>query len=228
METFAPESHGAILRRGYPIKPEFQVVEDPRELGNVKSIAIAQKALRRYQLEYLCRDRTAYEYIDSFVHFQVGPAGRFSYVLPEFVSTPFGVPLLSAISGGTQGSRTIRVQYAWQTDLGRTRASTVGVLAVPANNLLKVTLRVFPPSVVDAVIYATEGGSGTEQEQAVVQALTWTQPDAALLTGTAAPLTTNTAREMITAKFVAGSYEVVRLIGAVYNVTLGIEEAYAA
>jgi hypothetical protein len=226
-ETFSPEANGALLQRGYTIKPQYRVVEDPRELGNVKSIAVAQKGLRRLEgLLYKCRDRTPYEYITSFLNRHVGPAGRFLCTWPEFVPSPDATPVLTAVTGGTQGSRTMYVKYAWKTALGLTRPSTVQNLTVPANNLLKVTVPVFPPSVTQAVIYATQGTVGTEVEQAVIAALTWTQPDAALLTGTAAPATTNTARETPLCKLTEDGFSTQRLAGQTYEVTLDLEEAY--
>ncbi len=227
METFAPESNGARLQRGFPIQPQYAVAEDVRELGNVKSVAIAQKALRRYQLTYRCPDRSGFEYIESFFQYHVGSAGRFLWATPEFASTPFKGPTLEAVVAGAQSSRTIFCKYAWKTTAGRTRASPATSLTVPLNSLLKVTVPVFPPSVTHAVIYATQGAAGTEQEQIEITSLTWTQPDAALLTATTSPETTNAARETVTAKLVAGSYAAVRGIGTQYEVSMELEETYS-
>lgn len=226
-ETFAPASFGARLQRGYPITPEYQVVEDERELGNQKSVAVAEKVLRRFALRYHCETRTPYEYIQSFFHRLVGPAGRFSFTLPELAPTPDAAPTLVAVVSGAQAERTIFAKFAWETATGRTRASPAASLLVLVNNLLRVTVPVFPQSVTGAVIFATQGSAGTEVEQTVLtNTRIWTQPDAALLTGTTAPATTNTATETVQAKLVAGSLQSVRGHGVTYTVDLAIQEVY--
>jgi hypothetical protein len=227
-ETFNPAAFGARLQRGYTIVPQWQVAEDQRELGNVKSFAIAQKGLCRLQgLRYHCPTRSSFEYIDSFFQTLVGPAARFNYQLPEFASKPYAAPTLTAVVAGAQGSRTIFAKIAWETASGRTEASPAASLAVPANSLLKVTVPVFPPAVTGAVIYATQGSAGSEVEQTVLtNTTTWTQPDAALLTGTAAPLSANTALKTILAKLVSGTFGSTRLQGQTYVVELELEEVY--
>ncbi len=227
LETFAPESFGALLQREYTITPIFNVAEDPRELGNVKSFAVTEKALRRLEgLVYKCRDRTPYEYVTSFFQRNVGPAARFLYAWPEFVASPDAAPVLEAVVAGAQSSRTIFCKFAWQTPLGRTLASPAASITVPTNSLLKVTLPVFPAGVTEAVIYATEGSAGTEQEQLELSVRTWTQPDAALLTATASPNSVNAAREIPTCKLVGNGLRSVRGPGATYVMTLDLEETY--
>lgn len=227
-ETFDPATYGARLQRLYQIVPQWQVAEDERELGNIVSRAIAEKGLRRFVgLRYLCPDRPAVEYIQSFFGRLVGPAGRFSWTLPEYAPTPDAAPTLVSVVSGAQGSRTVFVKFAWETPAGRTRASPAATLAIPANELVKVTVPTFPPSVTAAVIYATQGSAGTEVEQTeITNTTTWTQPDAALLTGTTAPATANTALETVTAKLVANTLAVTRGQGQTYEAAMELEEVY--
>jgi hypothetical protein len=228
VDTFTPEAYGALLQREYTITPIYNVAEDEREIGGWKSRAVSEKALRRLEnLVYKCRDRTPYEYIASFFQRHVGPAGRFFYAWPEFVASPDAAPTLTAVVSGAQAERTIFCKFAWQTALGITRASPAASLTIPLNNLIVVSLPVFPPSVTEAVIYATQGAAGTEVEQTTVTARTWTQPDGALLTGTDAPQTTNTAREIPTCKLIGNGFRAQRGPGATYLITLDLEETYS-
>jgi hypothetical protein len=226
-ETFLPANYGWKLQRGYRIVPRYPVVEDERELGNVKSVAVADKEIRVIRgLRFISATREAYEYAGSFLRRQKGPAGRFYFEWPELVLSPDGSPTLLAVVAGTQGSRTVFVRYAWKNAQGTTRASPAETLAVPANSLLKVLLPSYPPGVTQAVIYATQGSAGTEQEQTVLTNVqTWTQPDAALLTATTSPLAANTATERPLVKL-AGDFEVTRAAGLGYEMTLELEETY--
>jgi len=227
LETFTPEAFGALLQRDYTITPIFNVSEDEREIGGSKSFAVAAKALRRLEgLVYKCVDRAPYEYMASFFQRHVGPAGRFLYTWPEFVATPDAAPTMEAVVAGAQSSRTIFCKFAWKTVFGTTRASPAASLTVPSNSLLKVTLPFFPTSVLEAVIYATEGAEGTEQEQTEISVRTWTQPDGALLTATADPPTENTAREQPICKLLGNSFRPQRVSGPRYVITLDLEETY--
>lgn len=224
-EALTLEAKGWKLQRGYPMRPRYAVVSDERELGNVVSVAVASKPLRNYRLRYRANTREAFEYVESFFNRLVGPAARFDFDLPEFVPSPDKAPGVEAIAGGTQGARTIYVIFAWKNVNGITRGSAAAGIAVPANNLLKITLPYYPPSVTQAVIYATQGAAGTEQEQTILTNLkTWTQPDAPLLLATSSPPLTNTAKEKIIARML--DYEVVRQNGTMYDLLLEIEEAY--
>jgi len=224
-EILSLETNGWKLQRGYLLKPRYQVVSDERELGNVVSVAVASKPLRTYRLKYRAQARAAYEYVESFFNRLVGQAARFDFEIPEFVPSPDKGPGVEAVAGGTQGSRTIYAIYSWKNANGITRGSPAASIAVPANNLLKITLPYYPPSVTQAVIYATQGAAGTEQEQTILTNLkTWTQPDAPLLVLTSSPPSENTAKEKIVARMV--DYEVTRLNGTVYDLALELAEAY--
>lgn len=227
-ETFLPENFGWKLQRGYEVSPRFAVVEDERELGNVKSVAVADKPIRVIAgLSWICESRDGAEYAQSFLNRQRGPAARFFFNWPELVPSPDGSPTCTAVASGTQGSRTIYTKFAWKNAQGTTKASPAETLAVPANNLLKVWLPVYPPGVTQAVIYATQGAFGTEQEQVVLtNTQTWTQPNAALLVATASPPTTNTAKEKPLCKLV-GTYKLVRGHGLSYSLSLDLEETYS-
>lgn len=227
METWAPETYGLKLQREYTISPSFQVEEDQRELGNIKSVAVASKALRAFKgLQYIVPSREAYEYAVSFWNRNKGPAARVLWSLPELVPSPDAAPTLTAVISGAQAQRTIIVKYVWKNSAGLTRASPANSLLVPVNNLIRVTLPTLPPGVAQATIYATQGSAGTEQEQTTLtNTRTWTQPDAALLLATTSPPTKNTATEIITVKLVSG-YQVTRLAGVNYSLQLELEEAY--
>ena len=161
----------------------------------------------------------------SFFNRQVGSAGRFTFGWAELVPSPDAGPVLTAVAGGSQSLRTIFAKFAWKNSIGTTSASPATSLAVPLNNLLKITLPFYPPSVTQAIIYATEGSAGTEKEQATLTVdRIWTQPDAALLVGTSDPPTENTATEAPTCKLVQDSLKIVRGIGTSYTASLELQE----
>lgn len=228
-ETFLPEANGLHLQRGYPVSPVFAVEEDERELGNVTSVAVADRPRRTLRMRWVGNTRTAMEYLVSFFQRHKGNAGRFYYAWPEFVARCDVAPTLEAVVSGAQAERTITCCFCWKNAAGVTTASPTGTLLIPANSLVKVTVPVYPPSITQAVIYASQTGAGTEQEQAIItNTLTWTQPDAPLLTGTGAPPTANTATETPLMKARSNPpYEVIRGVGVSYEVTMDLEEVYA-
>ncbi len=226
MDTLNLEANGWRMQREYPIRPRFIVAEDERELGNVKSVAVAQRALRRFTLRYKTDLRSAAEYVESFFGRQVGPVARFQMTLPEYAPTPDAAPVVEAVAGGTQGSRTIYVRFAWRNVNGTTLASATASILIPANNLLRVKFPYYPPSITQAVVYATQGAQGTEVEQTVVtNQPSWTQPNAALLLLTAAPETANTAKVLAKLRLLE-TYELIRQIGTQYQLSLDLEEVH--
>lgn len=227
-ETFTPEAFGLRLQRNFVIEPEFQVEEDERELGNKTSVAVADRERRIVRLRWICATRPPMEYLVSFFRRHKGAAGRFYYAWPEYVAAPDIAPTLE-LSGGTQAERTITAQYGWKNTAGTTTASPTATLFIPANYLVRVTVPVYPPNCSQCVIYATQTG-GTPQEQATLSgALTWTQPDAALLLATSDPSSTNTATESPLCK-AAGNppYRITRGVGTTYEITCDLEEVYHA
>lgn len=229
MRTFAPEANGWVLQRDFPVEPKENVFEDFGELGNQISIAIANKTLRAWQFHYRAFTRDAHDYLMGFYNAEVGSGGRFLYQLPEFVPSPFEAPVLEAIAGGVQPQRSITVRFTWLNDAGETKASPTGTLLVPANNLLKVTLPVFPAGASKAIIYAAQDDPGNEQSQVTLvdNDRFWIQPDAPLLLLTTSPPTENTAAELVTCKFGRQSLRIARGIARIYDATLTIEEVYA-
>lgn len=228
-ELFDWDAHGLIWQRGYAEVPEFQVIEDERELGNVSSTVVAERETRRIKgLQLLAPTREARDYAMGFFRRIHGPAGRFLVDYPECVAGPDAAPSVAAMAGGTQAQRAITVRHAWRTIYGTTRAGATAAITVPANELLVVTIEPYPPSCPQCVIYAAQGDPGAEQEQTVLSgARTWTQPDAALLLATASVPTTNTARERLLVKLVAGSLEAPRLQGLTWIIQLSLEEVHS-
>jgi hypothetical protein len=228
-ETFTPEAHGLHLQRGYPIEPTFQVEEDERELGNITSVAVADKPRRVLRMRWVADTRAASEYVISFFLRHKGSAGRFYYAWPEFVPSPDAAPTLEAVVSGAQAERTVTARIAWKNSAGRTLASPVGTLLIPANNLVKITVPVYPPSVSECVIYASDTGGTPQQQTILAGPLTWTQPDALLLLATADPPTANTATETPLMKAVGEPpYRITRGIGTTYEITMDLEEVYHA
>lgn len=227
-ETFAPLSNGWRLQRGYSIVPQFEVVEDERELGNVASTAVADRVRRVIEGIVLRTDsRDALEYLESFFSRLKGPAARFWFAWPELAPSPDAAPTVEAIAGGAQAGRTITVRFAWKNTSGTTKPSPTASIVVPANELVRVTIYPYPPTVTQCVIYAAEDSPGDEEEQVVLTgARTWTQPDAPLLVGTADPPSVNTALQTLYCKLVGG-YRVARGNGTTYEANLSIEEVYA-
>lgn len=227
MDTWNPTAYGLRFQRDYQMEPIFAVVEDRRELGNVKSVAVADKPLRTFRgLRWVIPNRDGYEYAVSFWNRNKGPAARVTWSLPEYVPTPDAPATLTAVVSGSQAARTIFVRYAWKNANGRTKASPATSLLVPLNNLLVVKTAPYPPGVTQAVIYATQGSAGTEQEQVTLTSTrTWTQPNAALLLATASVPTANTCLESVTVKL-SGTYQIRRGQGVTYELTLDLEEAY--
>lgn len=226
MDTFAPESNGLKLQRPFEIEPRYNVVEDDYELGNVKSYAVAQRELRSFGVQYRAFTRAASEYWRSFFQRNVGPAARWLWTLPEYVPTPDAGPTLEAVVSGNQAERTIFVLFAWKNANGTTLGGAASSLLVPANNLIRVTVPIFPASVNQAVIYATQGAAGTEQEQVTMTNVrTWTQPNGDLLLATTDPPTTNTALEQAKCKL-DKTYRMRRLIGTAYEFEARFLECY--
>lgn len=227
-ETFAPLSNGWRLQRGYSIIPQFEVIEDARELGNIASTAVADRVRRLFEGVVLRTDsRDALEYLESFFSRLKGPAARFWLDWPELVSSPDAAPTVAAIAGGSQAERTITVRMAWRNTNGTTKASPTASIVVPASELLQVTIYPYPPTATHCVLYAAEDDPGGEQEQvALAGARTWTQPDAPLLLATADPPAANTATQTLYCKLVGG-YRVSRGNGTTYEATMSLEEVYA-
>lgn len=224
-DLWQPELYGWRLQRSVPMRPRFLVAEDESESGLVKSLAIAQGHKRAWQLRYRAVTRQAAGYVQSFFGRLAGPAGRFDWVAPEYLPDPDAAPVIDAVSGGNQGVRTCHVQFAWQNGYGRTLASPRATVAVPSDWLLRVTLPPWPPGVTGAVVYATQGAAGSEQEQVVLTQGTrvWTQPNAALLLLTASVATANVAKELLRVKL-DGSYELTRAEGTTYELELTLRE----
>lgn len=215
-------------QRDYDLEPDWQVAEDERELGNVTSVAVAVKERRRVTMRYRTDTRDAAEYVESFFRRKVGPVARFDVLWPEFVASPDAAPVVEAVVAGTQGSRTIYTKFCWVNSYGRTKASPAVSIAVPSNSLLKVTLPYYPPSVTQAVIFATQGSPGSEQEQTILtNQKTWQQPDAALLTSTTSVPSTNSAQELVHCKLGQGRYKLRRGAGTTYELTIDLEETYS-
>lgn len=224
-ETLDLIGMGWKLQRGYKISPQWAYAEDKRELGNVASTAVAEKNLRSLDLTYRTNQSAAEEYVRSFFDRNVGPVARFLFPFPEYVPSPDAAPTLTAIVSGNQAQRTISVSFAWKNSTGTTRGSPAGMLVVPANNLIKVALPIFPPSVNQAVIYATQIASVLEEQTTLTNTRAWTQPNAALLTGTADSPTANTAKETPLCRLI-DSYSLTRGDGLTWELSLRIEEAY--
>lgn len=224
-DQWLPESFGWRHQRTVPMTPEFRVAEDESESGVIKSLALSQAYKRRWSLRYRAATRQAAGYVQSFFGRLGGPAGRFDWVAPEYLPDPDAAPVIDAVSGGNQGVRTCHVQFAWQNGYGRTLPSPRATVAVPSDWILRVTLPAWPPGVTGAVVYATQGAAGSEQEQTVLTQGTrvWTQPNAALLLLTASVATANVAKELLRVKL-DGSYELTRAEGTTYELELTLRE----
>ena len=224
-EAFVPLSNGWRLQRGYQIKPEYRVVEDERELGNTTSTAVSRTARRNITMTMTATTRSAYGYMMSFFNRNVGPAGRFTFSWAEFVPSPDAGPVLTAVESGDQPARTIFVKFAWKNSVGTTEASPATSLAIPDDELIKVTLPFYPPSVTQAVIYATQGSAGTELEQATLTTdRTWTQNNGELSTSPGDPPTENTATESPTCKLAQDGLSITRGIGTSYTASIQLQE----
>lgn len=232
-ETFDPAAYGLKLQHSYQIRPAPRFVEDPMELGNVESVAVAEKVLRRFEglvwrvSATTPNMRRAAGYALDFYRRHVGPAGRFWFELPEFVADPSAPPVVEAVSGGSLSSRTYLVSIAWLGAAGETLASELASLTIPANELIKVTLPVYPNNVSKARIYATAGASGTEVQQAeLTDVREWTEPTSGLVTGTGSPASVNTATDVSLCKFEGENFQVQRGQGLFYEVSASIQEVY--
>jgi len=223
---FDPESNGLKLQRGFETAHMENVVEDMGELGNKRVTAIAEKLPRRWRLPYRAFGRTARGYLLAFYRKHVGAAGIFDFDAPEYVPDPFFAPTVEAVSGGTQSQQEIDVGFTWKNSQGETLISTLAEITIPANNLLKVTLPVYPPSVSQAVIYAVDGVGTPQSQTTLTDIRTWTQPDAPLLVATSDPPSTNTATERVQVRFVKQSLREIRQIGETYELSVDVEEVY--
>src|SRR5262245_58254 len=118
METFAPTANGLRIQRFYGLRPRSVVESDERENGYVKSVAIREQPIMGWAFTLNIPTREAWEYLHDFFNRQNGTAGRFLVQLPELVPSPGVGPTLTAISGGSQGSRTMFVKFAWKDTAG--------------------------------------------------------------------------------------------------------------
>jgi len=229
MILFDPAANDIRLQVGYSIRPVEQVEEDESELGSKTAIAVAERSLRVLNLPYRVLSHAGIEYLKGWHDHHRGAARPFLLDLPEPVPTPLLAPDLVAVAGGNQAERTVRVGFSWLTAAGETRLSPVAELLIPEDELAVVTLPAYPPAVSQARIYATQGAAGSEVAQVTLtdNDRDWTQPDAALLTGTAAPSTTNTATERIACKFALQGFEYERDVGPHYRALLRLEEVYS-
>lgn len=225
-ETFNPTANGWKIQRGYSILTDWQTAHDERENGASKSTVTGGRDLRNLKLRMRAQTNEAWWYLESFFR-RHKDAVRFYFAWPEYVAPEHAAPTLEAVSGGSQGERTITVAFSWKNSAGETTPSPTGSLLVPANELIQVTIPEYPANVTQAVIYAAEDDAGNEVAQATLtMEETWTSPDAALLTGTAAVPSANTATETPLVKLV-GPYKPARGVGLTRDVDLELQEVYS-
>lgn len=225
--VFQPETYGVKLQSGYSLTPRFVGVSDESELGLVTSTLLAERQLRAGAATFRSFTTEGKEYVGAFFREIGGEFGRFLYSFPELIESPALPPTVTAIAGGSLAQRDYLVSYALIAATGQTRASPRASITVAANELLRVTVPFYPANVTSVAIYVTDGAAGTEvQQKTLVNGnRVWTEPDAALLTGTASPQTTNTATEQPLLRL-TGPVAHVRGIGPSWDFRIQFEEDY--
>lgn len=140
---------------------------------------------------------------DEIVSFFQGfrAAAAFRWTLPDGVSviSPTGqAPILSSGSGGSLGARSYDVGFTFFQSGDQSRVSKSATIAVPANELLTVTLPSAVPARCDGwrVFAGTSGGSLTAQAS-VTDATSWTEPTTGLIVGSGAPASSSLAVEKV-------------------------------
>ena len=224
---FQPELYDVSLQQNYTLQPRAIGIADERGLGNVTTTLLSDRPLRIASLPFLAKTRAGFAYAHSFFNEIGNQFGRFLYTMPDPVTSPASAPTVEAVAGGTQAQRDYIVSYAWIVGAVKTFASLTASITIPANNLLKVTVPPYVATVTGVAIYVTDGAAGTEVQQATLAegVRRWTEPDAALQTGTAAPETENLTVETLKLRLLEPvTYR--RGRGVTYDLTLRAEEEY--
>ena len=174
-------------------QPDARVVQAQSEKGYVRSRPHGIDDPLVAPISWRGAGRSTYDYLASFFADVRAAAFLWQPYWYERVPVHRG-PALSAVAGGSLSARTYFVAWSWRNsaDAGETTVSAESTLAVPANELLKVALPVFPTMADEARIYAGTS-SGSLTLQTTLDDRSWTEPTSGLVAG-ASPPTENTLR----------------------------------
>ena len=196
--TFAPTRNPS-----FPYDVELTDRIDVTQFGKgyVQTRPHGLRPLRRVRLRWNVLTKDERDYIEDFAYRNRAEAFYWEPLDEEF-SPLATTATLSQTSGGSLLARTYSVKYAYYDNTSGevTKPSSAATLAISANNLVKVTVPVFPPSADRVRIYAVET-PGTETLQDTVTTRTWTEPTGGLISGSALP-TTNTLKVALIWRFV--------------------------
>lgn len=152
------------------------------------------------------------ETLSFFDQFE-GRGGPFYWKLPAVrpVRSPLGLsPILDVTTSGSLLERNYYVAFSWysSTLTQETRISAESMKVVDDNQLIVVSVPIYPAGVDRARIYASET-SGSLTLQATITTTEWTEPGTGLVAG-ASPPTSNNLVPLI--PWVVASHEVVEAI----------------
>ncbi len=172
--------------------------------------------------------KTVLDEILSFFEALNGSVGPFYWVPLDKVRSPLGVsPALSSVAGGSLTSQgTYYVQFTWanSTESQESLPSKEASLAVADNNLLVVTLPVFPVGADRANIYVGQS-SGAEDEQGYTESRTWTMPTGGIIVGDAVPTASDLKPPLLWR--LAAEPEETKISAGRYNLALQFERQVA-
>lgn len=219
----------------FPLTPEFAYVVVPQfatlttrfEDGYVQLRAKLAKPRRAWKLVWKLATPDEAEQLHAFYREQVGAAGTFDYAPSDPIPRPYAAPTLGSSTSGALGSRTRYAKFSWADATHETTPSVgYGTLAVGANNVLTVTVPLFPTNVTKAWVYvgATSAVLCKQDTAITTSAGTWTEPDEGYNDAGASPLTTNALTETVTVHFAEDALEISKNSAYSYSMTCTLEE----
>lgn len=226
--TFAPSigpSYEVQTQETYPADVQTShkgyEVSRPLALRSIPPIQLQWKALKKPQLDE----------IKSFFDGFNGARGPFYWTPIDSVTAPIGrAPELGQVAGGAlAGQGTYYVQYTWHQTSGglETEGSKEASFAVSDNNLLTVTVPVFPLGVGEWRVYVGTSPGDAELQSGTVTERTWTMPAGGRDAGGANPPATNTL-EVPRIFTHAGALQTTLLAPGIYSASIVLQQQTAA
>lgn len=191
-QTFAPSiGPSYTLPARLEWDGEFQL---PRKASYGVFVPFGPKPERFWDLGWSVMEQGELDYVLSFFHDLGGPAEPFHWTPPVKVWAAHRAPDADTRVSGALGSRTYDARFTWyDSDTGQESTPSPAVnFAVPANEVLELTLPKFPSGVSKARIYAGDELDDMWLQPAVAETRFWVEPDTGLVSATSLAPSTNT------------------------------------
>ena len=166
-----------------PLTPQVSAMRSHR--GNDLTQTFGLTYLRTVRADWQVLDEDEKDQLESFFTSLPGQVGPFLWRTPEKVPSPIDSIVLIDSTGSGSGAPpyTANVQITWFDALGETKPSTIRQFAVPNDELLRVTVPVFPLGVSGWRLYWNLDPSAPELIGDITTSRTFLQAGALLPSG---------------------------------------------